>query len=182
MIEMNKNNYKKGQADIFGLVFIVLIVLVAIIFFIGTNLNKKSNDIKNSFDNDVLSLNTITNIMKTTAKDCNKLSLGDLFIDCAKNKNDKSKLIVCNDGEATIENSNSCDYAKYTTQIILENSLSSWGKVYQMKVSLDDNTEIFSYGSFNEKNQCDLLDRNVKTSLLPLNPGFLKVELMMCNE
>lgn len=163
-----KNPPNRAQAEMFGLLFIVMLISIALILIAASEVNRKPSEIKKTFEKSEIATNTINTLIKTRTANCNNLDLGELYIDCARNP--ESPKVYCNNGQ------DSCTYARATTIYILTQTLDVWKKQYLINMSVG-NDEIMSYGS---GDLCPHIEREVETVPLPLNPGTLMIELWIC--
>jgi hypothetical protein len=168
--QKQKTSSKLGQAEMFGLVFIVFLIAIALVLVIQSEINRKPTTLKQSFEKSEIATNTINTLIKTRTRDCNRLDIGDLYVDCAKSP--ESPKIFCETGES------SCDYSARATKGILMETLEVWKKKYLLNVSVDGRQ--IERLSFMSEDFCPLQDRKVESVPLPLNPGTLTIEMWIC--
>ena len=164
----NKLKFKKGQAEMFGLLFIVVLITIALILVAQAEVNKKPSELKKNFEKSEIATNTINTLIKTRTQGCNELDLGELYTDCARNP--INPRFICDDG------SNSCQYAKIVTQEILSKTLDVWKKKYFLNMS-NGKDDILILAS---SDACTWQDRKVEVVPLPLDPGTLTIEMWIC--
>ncbi len=130
---MKKN--KKSQAEIVGLVIIVLLITMGLLFIVRFNLLNKPSTIETTFVHSKLASNTLNVLLKTTT-DCEGSDVTELFQDCAS----LVSRIDC-------DGINSCDKVNEVVGDILSESLEKWNKKYEFKAYIPGNEPISSYGS-----------------------------------
>lgn len=157
---MRKN--KKSQAEIVGLVIIVLLITIGLLFVVKFVVLKEPSDVKKTFVHSELASNMVKVLLETTT-DCKESSVKELFQDCAA-----FKRIDC-------EGVDSCEKVNYTIGIILTNTLEKWNKQYEFSVDIPGNDPISSYGSCAPK-----ADRESATYPIPTDRGTLFIQLDIC--
>jgi len=162
-IKMKKN--KKSQAEIVGLVIIVLLITIGILFFVKFVVLKEPSDTKNTFINSELANNMLDVLLRTTT-DCKESSVSDLFQDCAT-----FKKIGC-------DGLDSCEKVNETIELILTRSLDKWSKQYEFRAykSNDKEHPISSYGKCATN-----ADRESKTYPIPTDWGTLFIKMDICS-
>jgi len=160
-IKMKKN--KKSQAEIVGLVIIVLLITIGLLFFVKFVVLKEPSDTKNTFINSELANNMLDVLLRTTT-DCKESSVSDLFQDCAT-----FKKIDC-------DGINSCEKVNETIEWILTGSLDKWSKQYEFRAYIPDNDPISSYGKCATN-----ADRESKTYPIPTDGGTLFIKMDICS-
>jgi len=161
---MKKN--KKSQAEIIGLVIIVLLIVMGLLFVVKFVVLKEPSDIKEEFVHSELASNMINVLLKTTT-DCRGSSVTELFQDCAG-----FERIDCDDDNVP----DSCDKVKETTEMIFNNSLEKWNKPYEFKAFVGSKTIVEkSYGKCSKD-----IDRESKTYPIPTDRGTLFIKLDIC--
>lgn len=161
---MRKN--KKSQAEIVGLVIIVLLITIGLLFVVKFVILREPSDIKKGFVHSELASNMINVLLKTTT-DCKKSSVTDLFKDCAA----PIPKIDCNDDNIP----DSCEKVNETIEWILTRSLEKWKNQYEFKAYIPGNEPISSYGSCAKKS-----DRESTTYPIPTDWGTLFIKLDIC--
>jgi len=160
-IKMKKN--KKSQAEIVGLVIIVLLITIGLLFFVKFVVLKEPSDTKNTFINSELANNMLDVLLRTTT-DCKESSVSDLFQDCAT-----FKKIDC-------DGLDSCEKVNETIEWILTGSLDKWSKQYEFRAYIPDNDPISSYGKCATN-----ADRESKTYPIPTDWGTLFIKMDICS-
>ena len=158
---MKKN--KKSQAEIIGLVIIVLLITMGLLFFVKFGILDKEDDIKGSFIDSELANNMVDVLLKTTT-DCKESSVTDLFQDCAAfNK------IDCN-------GMNSYEKLNQTIDIIFGKTLEKWKKSYEFRAYRGSEQILEkNYGECNRYS-----NRESKTYPIPTDRGTLFITLDIC--
>lgn len=163
MNKMKKN--KKSQAEIVGLVIIVLLITIGLLFVVKFVVLREPSDLKKTFVHSELASNMVNVLLKTTT-DCKGSSVTELFQDCAV-----FERIDCNDDNIP----DSCEKVNETIEWILTKSLENWNKQYEFRAYIPGNEPISSYGSCDEK-----ADRESKTYPIPTDMGstlFIKLDI-----
>jgi hypothetical protein len=164
----------KGQSEMFGLVFIVMLISVGLILVAQSEINKKPSDIKQNFEKSELATNTINTLIKTRTIGCNNQDLGDLYVDCGNNPSNPR--IRCEDGTS------SCDFARVTTDYIMRKTLGTWRKNYYFNATANDESIfVLTSGTVSLDELCPATNRKVETVPLPLKSGTMMIELWICN-
>ena len=160
---MRKN--KKSQAEIVGLVIIVLLITIGLLFVVRFVVLRKPSDVKQTFVHSELASNMINVLLKTTT-DCKKSDVTDLFQDCAA-----FKRIDCDEVD-------SCEMVNDTIEKILNNSLDKWNKQYEFRAykSNDKEHPISSYGKC-----ANNADRESATYAIPAEWETLFLQLDICS-
>ncbi len=167
MDKMKKN--KKSQAEIVGLVIIVLLITIGILFVVKFVILKEKPNTKTNFVHSELAYNMVNVMLKTTT-DCKKSSVTELFKDCAS----ISPRIDC-DGDGI---SDSCKKVNETIELILIDSLKKWRNQYEFRAykPTDEEHPISSYGICAKR-------ANVASATYPvaIDTGTLSVRLDICS-
>ena len=163
MDKMKKN--KKSQAEIVGLVIIVLLITIGFLFVVKFVIMKEEPDTKKSFVHSELASNTLNVLLKTTT-DCEGSDVTELFQDCAS----MHPRIEC-DGVS------SCIRVNETIELILSETLEKWNKQYEFEAYIPDSDEFIShYGGCDEN-----LDKESSTYYILIFEGrTLYVTLDIC--
>jgi len=157
---------KKSQAEIVGLVIIVLLVTIGLLLYVKFVVLKPESNTKLSYVDSELASNMINVLLKTTT-DCKKSSVTELLQDCAG-----FKRIDCdNDGKE-----DSCDKIKEVSDIVFSNTLEKWKKSYSFKAYIIGGEVI------DERGNClKNADRVSKTYPIPTDRGTLFIALSICS-
>lgn len=158
---MRKN--KKSQAEIVGLVIIVLLITIGLLFVVKFVVLKEPSDVKKTFVHSELASNMINVLLKTTTE-CKGSSVTELFQDCAA-----FKRITCGGVD-------SCEKVNDTIGIILTNTLEEWNKQYEFRAYIPGKDPISSYGRCAQR-----ADRESKTYPIPTDMGTLFIKLDICS-
>jgi hypothetical protein len=116
---------KKAQAEIMGLIVIVILVVVAMIFVLQFTVLRKPETVKTYSDIEIAN-NMLTSLLQTTT-DCHGLTFTDLLKDCAATED-----VRCDD------NMKSCAYLDETVNYLFNNTLDEWGRSYNFTAILPD--------------------------------------------
>jgi len=160
---MRKN--KKSQAEIVGLVIIVLLITIGLLFVVKFVVLREPSDVKKTFVHSELASNMVKVLLETTTT-CKESSVKDLFQDCAA-----FKRINC-------EELDSCEMVNDTIGKILTNSLDKWNKQYEFRAYKSNYKEhpISSYG-----NCAKNADRESATYPIPAEWETLFIQLDICS-
>jgi len=168
MDKMKKN--KKSQAEIVGLVIIVLLITIGILFIVKFVVLKENPNTKIDFVHSELASNMINVMLKTTVTDCKRSSVTELFKDCAAVQSH----IDCDDDGIP----DSCEKVNETIKIILDESLVKWRNQYEFRAYKPSYKEhpLSSYGKCIKRG-------NVASATypIPIDMGTLFVRLDICS-
>ncbi|MBI4439386.1 hypothetical protein HY638_00270 [Candidatus Woesearchaeota archaeon] len=142
---------KKSQMEIMGLTIIV-VILAFVMLFVVSFVMKPSEDTKTDKIQAKLASSVMSTLLKTTAVDCKKFTLGELVKDCREgmgsyisswDEKDISDGTIDRDNKGNIECSpgkNSCSYALREINSILNSTLSE-------RINVNYNFLILSQGN-----------------------------------
>jgi len=161
---------KKSQMEIIGLVIIVLLISLALLFFLQFSL-KKADSEKRTFTSAQLASNMINAIAKTTTS-CSQKTISQLYTDCAENPN-----LVC--GQENI-----CDFAGRKVSEILNLTLVEWNKKFRFQVFIPESEDYHEQIFYNRQFNFNLCSGNIQTEtyFLPTNTGILYLRLNICED
>lgn len=140
---------KRGQMELMGLAMVIVLISIGVLFVVKFNVLKEPADTKKDYSYSEIASNTLSAMLLSTSGDgCKNINIRDLLIDCTDNPYDENNVndieggsIECNDG------TESCFYAEYVINEILEKTLDEWGFNYNLDVSTAlDNTLNMSRG------------------------------------
>ena len=161
MDKMKKN--KKSQAEIVGLVIIVLLITIGFLFFVKFVIMREKPDTKESFVHSELASNTLNVLLKTTTN-CERCDVTELFQDCAG-----FKRIECDEDS-------SCVKVNEVVEFILNESLEQWNKQYEFKAYIPGYDELISHYGGCDRN----LDKESSTYYILTEGRTLHVTLDIC--
>ncbi len=170
---MSSQKKNKAQAEIMGLVVIVIIISVALLFYVSMNVNSDKNTKKTIFrqyaNNDLSA--SFTKALKDTSV-CGT-NIDGLIADCATRK------------QLNCEGLTSCEKLNETLVNITNQTLDVWGYVYDMVIYFPDDTfpdGILDIGSgeCNRKTIGRSPPSPYAVSLFPW-AGVVRIELGICN-
>jgi hypothetical protein len=155
---------KKSQAEIIGLVIIVLLITVGLLLYVKFVVFKPESDTKVDYIDSELASNMI-NVLLKTSTDCKKSSMTELFQDCAG-----FKRIDCDDDGTK----DSCNKINEVSEEIFNNTLEKWKKPYSFKAY------IIGGETIDERGSC-LGDRTSRTYPIPTDRWTLYIKLDICS-
>ncbi|MCA9477611.1 MAG: hypothetical protein KC535_00505 [Nanoarchaeota archaeon] len=126
---------KKAQAEIIGLMIIVIIITLAMLFYLSyvtteSDSSTKSNIRKEFIDNE-LSMSFVQAAVRTTVPECGNLPLDILIKDCGL----QERRISCA-GMTT------CEAVSITLETIKNETLDVWDKSYSLLVDYGETSQI----------------------------------------
>ncbi len=137
-------NTKHAQAEIVGLMIIVVIITIAMLFYLSyvttqTESNTNNNIRKEFIDNE-LSMSFVQSMYRMSIPECNDLSLDVIIKDCGLGEN----LIDCG-------GVSSCQIVELALTVIKNETLDVWDKSYSLQVkygesSMAENITFSTYG------------------------------------
>ena len=137
LYQRNKSANKKAQAEMIGLVVIVILITVGMLFMAQFALNQDQD--KKTFTRKSLSFSTMSAIMKTELT-CEDSSSGstkvlsvelDLLEDCAEHYNSREGSYIYSD--YMCDGLHSCDFLQEQIGYVLNETLGQWNKNYQLQ-------------------------------------------------
>ncbi len=153
---------KNAQADVMGLVVITIIIIAIIIFADGANMADEELRYKQEFVQEQLAYGIANSFLKTTSRDCGKLSMTQLLQDCSSSNTKISCGVL-----------DSCSYVYQEAKEIFSGTLDEWEVGYGFK-AFDGNRSIILIGK-----GCSL---NKKSRQFPIatEEGILTVQMDIC--
>lgn len=158
---------KRGQAEAFGLIIIVGLVLVVFIILARMEQNRDTGELKQSYEVTELSSSTINTLFTTVVPSCNRKTFDEVLIDCIKNP------------VSTCSGVSSCDVFVSSSAIILDAVFERVNMGYRMSFSTEGRTLPDALSEDMGDGRCSEEIRG-ETYPLPLNPGTLAVTLAVC--
>jgi len=160
---------KKAQVEIIGLVLIVLIITIAMLFYLSYSVDDKINPEKsayNKYTNTELSVSFIQSLLDTSECGTN---VQELIVNCARFKN-----IRC--GTKT-----SCEQLNETITNVLNLTLDKWGTSYWLVVDFDEYSNL-TYFTPDCKPNAKIAGTN-SPGIQPISlfPGEAYVKLAICS-
>ncbi|MEK6969879.1 MAG: hypothetical protein AABW48_05620 [Nanoarchaeota archaeon] len=135
----NRTSYRKGQMEIIGLVIIVILITLGMLLM--ASLALKSEPQKKTFTGKGLAYSTMSALMKTTISkeaDCTSIGLPELgkniIDDCARHLDSASQYNCI--GPTTKQRLHSCDFLQEMSFYLLNATLGSWNKHYELHSQL----------------------------------------------
>ncbi|MFC1801141.1 hypothetical protein ACFLZB_01660 [Nanoarchaeota archaeon] len=121
---------RKGQMEIIGLVIIVILIAVAMIFFIQFSLTKEPSQSRETFTRKLMARSTNNAIFESMTT-CG-VAFSELYKDCASGGG-----LGYNCGM-----DNTCVYVEKEVASILNQTLAQWNNDYQFKIYVGDQTKV----------------------------------------
>ncbi len=118
---------KKAQMEIYGLVMIILILLVAGTWFFILELNRQPPSVSASVVQPILAQNFLNSVMNSETS--MNMKLKQVISNCY----DDRKNEICSKDDY----SDCCDYASKAINMTLTNTLSTWNVKYRLNVNDD---------------------------------------------
>ena len=127
--------HTKAQAEMIGLVIIVIIITIAMLFYLSSSVSKSadrsSDNIKKKFTENELSMSFVQTLVRTTIVECQDISFDKLVKDCGL----EEFIISC-------AGMNSCEALDYISDIVLEDTLTKLNKAYSFKIDFGDSSQV----------------------------------------
>lgn len=167
---MLTSTHKKSQMEIIGLVVIVILISLALLFFLQFSLKKGESE-KRTFTSAQLTSNMINTIAKTTTN-CNGKTISSLYTECISNPFEE-----CNE-------ENICSYANSTITKLLNTTLVEWNKKFRFQVFIPESQGYEQQMIYNNSYKFNLCSGNIQTEtyFLPTNSGLLYLRLNICED
>ena len=168
---------KKGQMEIIGLVFIVILVAIGMLFYVRFGAKTDTN-IKKDFVQKELVTSSLNALIQSRT-DCGNLKFEDMIKHLASN----TRTVYCDDyGLKTI---NPLEFLNETTTDIFNQTLSKWGKEYSLvvRLSLSDDNNVFKISeSENFQKICSRKRKDSSLFFLPQEfQGKIYINLEICS-
>jgi hypothetical protein len=90
---MNNKKYKKGQVEVFGLAFIVILIVVGFFIYVSFKSHETQENPQKEFTNNKLASDFVLSVIHVNVEDCDEFSVEDLLVDCARDHR-----ITCSNG------------------------------------------------------------------------------------
>lgn len=174
--------YRKAQSEIIGLVMIVIIITMAMMFYLSYATDQSDSSTKNNvrkeFIDNELSASFVQTLIRTSVVECGGLSLEDLIYDCGLEK----QLIHC-------DGMNTCDAIFNVLEQILEGSLHEWDRSYNLTIDFGETSSIlpisFPFGHVEPEDVCGRSTvgrRAPGIQIIPYHPEpkYAILELTVC--
>jgi hypothetical protein len=155
---------KKAQLEIIGLIFIVIIVVAAMLFYVAYKVSHPEVSVRQSFISKEVASNILITSLNTNVEECKHHTLDQLVSDCA---NVASRRIFC--GTET-----SCIAANRTLNKMIGGTFDFIGKDYYLASSIPD---------ISSENKCAGKERiQAQQSLtISLGTGTVALTLDVCD-
>lgn len=86
---------KRGQIEVFGLAFIVVLISIGFFIFVSFKSQQEPVSPQKEFTNDKLANDFVLSLLDVSIAECRQFSVKDLIVDCARDKR-----ILCNGEES----------------------------------------------------------------------------------
>lgn len=162
-------NYRKSQAEAFGLILIVALVFVIFAIMARIEQGRSSTDLKSTFESTELSSGTMNTMLNTITRHCYGKTFSEIIIDCIRNQNS-----LCEGGVLA------CNYFIQESTSLLNEVFTRAHLDYYMRINVDGRArpEVFD-GEIPPDSDCSANLRG-EDFILPLNPGTLVITLIVC--
>jgi len=154
---------KKAQMEILGLAIVVVLILVATIFVVRFLAFKTPADYRKGFVSSELASNMLNTFLKTTAKDCFRLTMTELLQDCAQGNG-----ITCDNGQ------DPCRFSESTAKKIFEGTFDKWNVNYEFLAYEDVNMPLIRIGK-----PC-MAEKKSKIFPIPVSASTMYTKLDIC--
>jgi len=156
---------KKSQMEILGLAIVVVIILVATVFFVKFSALKTSANYRGDFISSELASNMLNTLLKTNARECSQLTITELLQDCAQ-----GVAVTCNDGKT------SCEFIEsIISDKIFHETLDKWNVRYQFLAYTDINSPLIKV----PQDPCKS-DKKSKLFPIPITVRTMYIKLDVC--
>ena len=162
---------KKSQMEIVGLVIIVILISIALLFFLRFSLGKSATE-KRTYTSAQLASNMINTVAKTSTN-CSLIPISELSVLCAN-----GDYVYCD--EARITEYDPCEIAKNALDNIFINTLEQWNKKYKFQIFIPEEPN----NPFYTRQIQYPCAGNVQTETyyIPTGRGILYLKLNLCEE
>ena len=164
-------NSRKSQAEIIGLLIIVVIISLLMLFGLKFLL-KPNDDYQAAYKNKDISSGMIGAILNTNSGCTEDTLIRNLLTDCTKFPNAESLQLLCDNGQ------HSCEYAGAIINKMLDDTLNKWHMPYEFKVYSPSRQEIDALGSLSPGLEEGSTDTS--TQPLPVTSQHSAMEIWLC--
>jgi len=162
---------RKGQAEIMGLLIIVIMISIIMLFALKYILVEPENFKQDYIYTDLSS--SMVGALLNIHSDCTEDTLlGKVIIDCSKYPPTGSTDFICNNGM------NSCDYANMVIGDILTETLDKWDKPYEFQVRAPTSNKPIAKLGFNNTN--DIGEPTAFSQILPIDTSGSTIQILLC--
>lgn len=162
---------KKSQMEIVGLVIIVILISIAMLFFLQFSLKRTAAE-KRTYTSAQLTSNMINTLSKTSTN-CSGLIISDLYKFCAD-----TEPVACDPDR--IKDDDPCLVANTTVSLLLQNTLEQWEKDFRFQVFLPDTNKTVYYYEHNYPCAGNI---ETETYYIPTEfSGLLYMRLNICED
>jgi len=136
-----KQKRTRGQIEVFGLAFIVILITIGFFIYVSYKAQHKPENVQKEFTNDKVPSDFILAILDVSIEDCQEFTFKDLIIDCARDR----KIIDCG-------GDNSCIALNKSVTKLLNTTFEARGMKYRfysenLKYPYDTNIELLNVAS-----------------------------------
>ena len=167
---------KKSQMEIVGLVIIVILISIALLFFLSFSLTRTPAE-KRAYTSAQLTSNMINTIAKTTTN-CSGSTISRLYVECA----DMNPVDCNRDG---FKESDPCEIANRTISEFFEQTLIEWQKRFRFRVFIPSTEageeDTVFYIMEHEFSLCTG-DIDSEQYYLPTGYGLLYMQINICED
>ncbi len=170
------NIHKKSQAEIMGILVVIILISLGMLLVARFVVTKKPSTAKQTFSRDQAATNALTAMLKSTT-DCNKLTITELYRNCANNLPDGT--VSCTMLGNTLK---SCEYVNNTISEILKITFNQSNLNMQYYYTVNKSSDDLYYAELKSRDYEKYCTGKIisKPNYLPLTPGYLVIELSVC--
>lgn len=162
---------RKSQAEVMGILMVIVLVSLGMLLVARFVVTKNASGEKQDFTSEQAVANTLNALLGITT-DCNKLSVTELYQDCARGEN-----IDCGSEK-------SCAHVRQIAKTVLDNTFgkNNLNKEYYYTVRDENGAAIPGITDITSLQYAARCKDNVisKTNPIPVPPNYIEIELSIC--
>ena len=82
----NTKTRKRGQIEVFGLAFIVILISIGFFIYVSMKSQQKQDNPQKEYTNDKLANDFVLSILDVNIANCKEFTVKDLIVDCARDR------------------------------------------------------------------------------------------------